>query len=174
MKRRSWFKADHGGIWTRRMDVRLSVRTYGCWVAGRLAVSCRRPAGSFSQQQYPPGWVYPLQQQQQQHPLAPASGYCTRRDLPGIHIAAKGIEPLGLGNFARRIYLVVSGGTRKKHPSIKERRVRLRSTFGLLGEALSQLSCRQHNTLHPLTIPESNKCRTSRRSVLVGPAMVAN
>ena len=107
---------EHG--YGRMAEVRLSVRTYGCWVAGRLAVSCRRPAGSFSQQQYPPGWVYPLQQQ---HALAPASSYCTRRDLPGIHIAARGIEPLGLGNFALvEFILSFLEAHAKKHPSRRE------------------------------------------------------
>ena len=131
-------------------------------VAGRLIFATAVSSGA--------GWVYPLQQ----HALHLA----TRRDLPGTHIAAKGIEPLGLGNFARRIYLVVSGGTLKHAKNIHRGEKRVgegrRLGFGLWGEALSQLSCRQHNTLHPLTIPESNKCRTSRRSVLVGPAMVAN
>ena len=92
--------------------------TYVRMLGGRQARGQLSPRGSFSQQQYPPGWVYPLQQQ---HALAPASSYCTRRDLPGIHIAARGIEPLGLGNFALvEFILSFLEAHAKKHPSRRE------------------------------------------------------
>lgn len=111
-----------GGTGGRALE-RTYVRMFG-WPAG----SQRCSAGSFSQaRRYPPARRGSTTRTR---PPSAALHLATRRDLPGIHIAAKGIEPLGLGNLlVELIYFVVSGDTRKKHPS---RRVESErgSTFG--------------------------------------------